>query len=174
MGRPLYGEKGIHGTHSGLGALRETPLRWHIAYVRFQRFFVRHSAQHRVCRCSSGRWVLSGLVWVSLESLAQAESEGFLSDALSAAGPQLSPLSFRRKRFVSRRDAACRVSTAYARPPDGRCLLPKYSDPRNLVRFPHLPHTRLTYHRTWETGLETEIRVAAFSPAFFCLQPDSP
>src|SRR5713101_5581592 len=46
--------------------------------------------------------------------------------------------------------------------------LPKYRDPRNLVRFPHLPHTRLTYHRTWETGLETEIRVAAFSPAFFC------
>ena len=46
--------------------------------------------------------------------------------------------------------------------------LPRYRDPRNLVRFPHLPHTRLTYHRTWETGLETEIRVAAFSPAFFC------
>jgi len=47
--------------------------------------------------------------------------------------------------------------------------LPKYSDPSNLVRFPHLPHTRFTYHRTWETGLETEIRVADFSPAFFCL-----
>jgi hypothetical protein len=46
--------------------------------------------------------------------------------------------------------------------------LPKYSDPRNLVPRPHLPHTRLTYHRTWETGLETEIRVADFSPAFFC------
>ena len=46
--------------------------------------------------------------------------------------------------------------------------LPRYRDPRNLVRFRHLPHTRLTYHRTWETGLETEIRVAAFSPAFFC------
>jgi len=46
--------------------------------------------------------------------------------------------------------------------------LPKYSDPRNLVPFSHLPHTRLTYHRTWETGLETEIRVADFSPAFFC------
>ncbi len=45
--------------------------------------------------------------------------------------------------------------------------LPKYNDPRNLVRSRHLPHTRLTYHRTWETGLETEIRVAAFSPAFF-------
>jgi len=52
--------------------------------------------------------------------------------------------------------------------------LPKYSDPGNLVRFLDLPHTRLTYHRTWETGLETEIRVADFSPAFFCLQPDSP
>jgi hypothetical protein len=46
--------------------------------------------------------------------------------------------------------------------------LPRYRDPRNLVRFRHLPHTPLTYHRTWETGLETEIRVAAFSPAFFC------
>jgi hypothetical protein len=45
--------------------------------------------------------------------------------------------------------------------------LPKYSDPRNLVPVLHLPHTRLTYHRTWETGLETEIRVADFSPAFF-------
>jgi hypothetical protein len=52
--------------------------------------------------------------------------------------------------------------------------LPKYSDPSNLVPFPHLPHTRLTYHRTWETGLEPEIRVADFSPAFFCLEPDSP
>src|SRR5580704_254042 len=46
--------------------------------------------------------------------------------------------------------------------------LPRYHDPRNLVRFRDLPHTRLTYHRTWETGLETEIRVAAFNPAFFC------
>src|SRR6266852_646151 len=45
--------------------------------------------------------------------------------------------------------------------------LPKDSDPRNLVGFFCLSHTRLTYHRTWETGLETEIRVAAFSPAFF-------
>ena len=47
----------------------------------------------------------------------------------------------------------------------------RYRDPRNLVRFRHLPHTRLTYHRTWETGLETEIRVAAFSPAFFLPAP---
>ena len=45
-------------------------------------------------------------------------------------------------------------------------LLPD-SDPRNLVAFRYLPHTRLTYHRTWETGLEAEIRVAVFSPAFF-------
>jgi hypothetical protein len=35
-----------------------------------------------------------------------------------------------------------------------------------------LPHTPLTYHRTWETGLGVEIRVATFSPAFFCLFPD--
>jgi hypothetical protein len=45
--------------------------------------------------------------------------------------------------------------------------LPPASDLGNLVAFSDLPHTRFTYHRTWETGLETEIRVAAFSPAFF-------
>jgi len=39
-----------------------------------------------------------------------------------------------------------------------------------LSLFPSLPHTQFTYHRTWETGLETEIRVADFSPAFFCLR----
>ena len=49
--------------------------------------------------------------------------------------------------------------------------LPPYSDFGNLVAFPHLLHTRFTYHRTWETGLEAEIRVAAFSPAFFCSRP---
>jgi hypothetical protein len=55
--------------------------------------------------------------------------------------------------------------------------LPRYSDPRNLVGFSHLPHTRFTYHRTWETGLETEIRVADFNPAFFACRlthPDNP
>jgi len=36
---------------------------------------------------------------------------------------------------------------------------------------PTLPHTRLTYHRTWETGLGVEIRVATFSPDFFVLYP---
>jgi hypothetical protein len=46
--------------------------------------------------------------------------------------------------------------------------LPSYSDPGNLVHFFILPHTRFTYHRTWETGLEPEIRVAGFNPAFFC------
>ena len=39
----------------------------------------------------------------------------------------------------------------------------------NLVGLTDPPHTRLTYHRTWETGLEAEIRVAAFSPDFFAL-----
>src|SRR6267154_5567161 len=43
---------------------------------------------------------------------------------------------------------------------------------RNLVALEFLTHTRLTYHRTWETGLRVAIRVTAFSPAFFC--PDSP
>jgi hypothetical protein len=37
----------------------------------------------------------------------------------------------------------------------------------NLVGEWDLPHTPLTYHRTWETGLGVEIRVATFSPAFF-------
>jgi hypothetical protein len=30
-------------------------------------------------------------------------------------------------------------------------------------------HTRLTYHRTWETGLGVAIRVTIFSPDFFPL-----
>ena len=38
----------------------------------------------------------------------------------------------------------------------------------NLVGLLTLLHTRFTYHRTWETGLGVEIRVATFSPAFFC------
>jgi hypothetical protein len=33
-----------------------------------------------------------------------------------------------------------------------------------------VPHTPSTYHRTWETGLGVEIRVATFSPDFFVLQ----
>jgi hypothetical protein len=59
---------------------------------------------------------------------------------------------------------------------DGECSLPwsfpkllQDSDPGNLAALLRLPHTRFTYHRTWETGLETEIRVAAFSPDFFVL-----
>jgi hypothetical protein len=52
--------------------------------------------------------------------------------------------------------------------------LPKSTPPRNLVWLQDPRHNRLTYHRTWETGLETEIRVADFSPAFFCPGPDSP
>jgi len=47
--------------------------------------------------------------------------------------------------------------------------LPWDSDLGNLAGFSLLPHTRFTYHRTWETGLDTEIRVAVISPAFFCL-----
>src|SRR5215468_2804787 len=30
-----------------------------------------------------------------------------------------------------------------------------------------VPHTPSTYHRTWETGLGVEIRVATVSPDFF-------
>jgi hypothetical protein len=30
-----------------------------------------------------------------------------------------------------------------------------------------LTHTRLTYHRTWETGLGVAIRVTTVSPDFF-------
>jgi len=46
--------------------------------------------------------------------------------------------------------------------------LPKYNDPRNLVGFGFLTHTRFTYHRTWETGLGAEIRVTVANLAFFC------
>jgi hypothetical protein len=28
-------------------------------------------------------------------------------------------------------------------------------------------HTRVTYHRTWETGLRVAIRVTTFNPDFF-------
>jgi len=42
----------------------------------------------------------------------------------------------------------------------------------NLVCLPFLTHTRLTYHRTWETGLGEAARVATVSPDFFAL-PDS-
>src|SRR5579864_550873 len=48
----------------------------------------------------------------------------------------------------------------------------KYNDPRNLVGFALLTHTRFTYHRTWETGLGAEIRVTVANPAFFCV-PES-
>ncbi len=40
------------------------------------------------------------------------------------------------------------------------------NDLSNLVGRVGLPHTRLTYHRTWETGLGSEIRVTDFSPDF--------
>jgi hypothetical protein len=45
--------------------------------------------------------------------------------------------------------------------------LPGVSPAGNLVAFLLLPHTRFTYHRTWETGLGVEIRVATLSPDFF-------
>jgi hypothetical protein len=39
----------------------------------------------------------------------------------------------------------------------------------NLVDGTVLTHTAFTYHRTWETGLGSEIRVTDFSPDFiFC------
>jgi len=40
----------------------------------------------------------------------------------------------------------------------------------NLVGGMDVPHTPSTYHRTWETGLGVEIRVATFSPDFFVSQ----
>ena len=45
--------------------------------------------------------------------------------------------------------------------------LPVASACGNLVGSRGLADTRLTYHRTWETGLRVEIRVATFSPDFF-------
>jgi len=56
--------------------------------------------------------------------------------------------------------AACREELPVAR------WLPWDSDLGNLVSFPHLTHTRFTYHRTWETGLGVEIRVATVNPDF--------
>jgi hypothetical protein len=44
--------------------------------------------------------------------------------------------------------------------------LPGDNDLGNLVAVPDLQHTRITYHRTWETGLGSEIRVTDFSPDF--------
>ncbi len=52
--------------------------------------------------------------------------------------------------------------------------LPSASDLGNLAQFLNLTHTRFTYHRTWETGLGVEIRVATVSPDFFAFIPDSP
>ena len=51
--------------------------------------------------------------------------------------------------------------------------IPSYQWTVTLVILPPLsiqPHTRFTYHRTWETGLGAEIRVAAVSPDFFALE----
>jgi hypothetical protein len=45
--------------------------------------------------------------------------------------------------------------------------LPGNSDLGNLVGEASAKHTRLTYHRTWETGLRVAIRVTTFSPDFF-------
>jgi hypothetical protein len=38
----------------------------------------------------------------------------------------------------------------------------------NLAGLPGSPHTRFTYHRTWETGLEAEILGSPrLTPIFF-------
>jgi len=37
----------------------------------------------------------------------------------------------------------------------------------NLGENSGVEHTAFTYHRTWETGLGSEIRVTDFSPDFF-------
>jgi hypothetical protein len=44
--------------------------------------------------------------------------------------------------------------------------LPEDDDLGNLVAIIRLQHTAFTYHRTWETGLGSEIRVTDFSPDF--------
>ena len=41
----------------------------------------------------------------------------------------------------------------------------------NLVTRPTLVHTRFTYHRTWETGLEVAAKTAIANPEFFCARP---
>jgi len=42
----------------------------------------------------------------------------------------------------------------------------------NLVTPNPQVHTRITYHRTWETGLEVAARAAIANPEFFCPNPD--
>src|SRR5258708_34023622 len=37
----------------------------------------------------------------------------------------------------------------------------------NLVTSAGLPHTRFTYHRTWETGLEVAAMLPFLTPPFF-------
>jgi hypothetical protein len=37
----------------------------------------------------------------------------------------------------------------------------------NLVAFSLLPHTRFTYHKTWETGLEVAAKPLLLTPHFF-------
>ena len=42
------------------------------------------------------------------------------------------------------------------------------TDLGNLEAKTAAPHTPLTYHRTWETGLGVAIRVTTFDPDFYC------
>jgi hypothetical protein len=62
---------------------------------------------------------------------------------------------------------ACTCEAKHERAAKSRSKLLKYNDPRNLVGFAVLTHTRFTYHRTWETGLGAEIRVTVANLAFF-------
>ncbi len=85
--------------------------------------------------------------------------------ANSQASIELSPKYEPAERIYMRRPCLC------DRPGSWHPRLPRDSDLGNLVPIFHLPHTDFTYHRTWETGLGAEIRVAAAGPAFFCLTP---
>ena len=50
----------------------------------------------------------------------------------------------------------------------GKLLLLRDTPRGNLVGFRGVPHTRFTYHRTWETGLEMGIEGHHCQPRFFC------
>jgi hypothetical protein len=63
-----------------------------------------------------------------------------------------------------------RLASLVAFFPTGRSVpltLLKYKALSNLVTWPLPAHTRITYHRTWETGLEVAARAAIADPDFF-------
>jgi hypothetical protein len=70
--------------------------------------------------------------------------------------------------LLKRRFAVCGLLRPLRLKDRPRDTLLKYKPLGNLVTCPLPAHTRSTYHRTWETGLEVAARVAIANPDFFC------